>query len=43
MAGPDTRDPEAVAGAMYFIVGRGTEGGANLDRLNKCVGVVERR
>jgi len=25
--GPDTRDAEALTGAMYFVVGRGTEGG----------------
>lgn len=34
MTGPDTRDAEAIAGAMYFIVGRGTEGGVNSYRLS---------
>jgi len=27
MSGPDTHDVEALAGAMYFVVGRATEGG----------------
>ncbi|UGB44594.1 peptidoglycan-binding protein [Frateuria edaphi] len=27
MAGPDTHDVDALAGAMYFVVGRATEGG----------------
>lgn len=34
MAGPNTQDADAVAGAMYFIVGRGTEGGPNSYRLS---------
>lgn len=33
MAGPDTRNPDAVAGAMYFIVGRGSEGGPDPYRM----------
>lgn len=42
MNGPDTRDSRAMAGAMYFIVGRGTEGGANSYRLS-VAGVTDRR
>jgi len=34
MPGPDTRDPDALSGAMFFIVGRGTEGGAASYRLS---------
>src|SRR5579875_2243296 len=29
MPRPDTRDMDSLAGAMYFIVGRGTEGGTS--------------
>jgi peptidoglycan hydrolase-like protein with peptidoglycan-binding domain len=32
--GPDTRDAEALAGAMYFVVGRGTEGGPTPFKLS---------
>jgi hypothetical protein len=34
MTGPNTRDAEALSGAIYFIVGRGTEGGAASYRLS---------
>jgi hypothetical protein len=34
MTGPDTRDAESLAGAVYFIVGRGTEGGPASYRLS---------
>jgi hypothetical protein len=34
MTGPDTRDVESLAGAVYFIVGRGTEGGPASYRLS---------
>ena len=34
MPGPDTRDIGSLAGAMYFIVGRGTEGGPFPYRLS---------
>jgi hypothetical protein len=36
----DTHDLDAVAGAMYFVVGRGTEGGAASYHLS-IAGVVE--
>lgn len=38
--GPDTRDAEALAGAMYFVVGRGTEGGPTPFQLS-VTGVTE--
>lgn len=41
MAGPDTRNPDALAGAVYFIVGRGTEGGPASYRLS-VAGVNDR-
>ncbi|MDQ8048675.1 peptidoglycan-binding domain-containing protein [Luteibacter sp.] len=41
MTGPNTRDRESTAGAMYFIVGRGTEGGAASYRLS-VAGVSDR-
>lgn len=34
MSGPDTNNADAVAGAMYFIVGRGTEGGPHSYQLS---------
>ncbi|UGB37187.1 peptidoglycan-binding domain-containing protein [Frateuria soli] len=34
MRGPDTHDIDAVAGAMYFVVGRATEGGPDPYRLS---------
>ncbi|MGN2245590.1 XVIPCD domain-containing protein [Frateuria sp. GZRR35] len=34
MQGPDTHDIDAVAGAMYFVVGRATEGGPHPYRLS---------
>lgn len=41
MAGPNTRDADAVAGAMYFIVGKGTEGGPASYRIS-VAGVTDR-
>jgi len=34
MTGPDTRNAESLASAVYFIVGRGTEGGPASYRLS---------
>jgi peptidoglycan hydrolase-like protein with peptidoglycan-binding domain len=34
MQGPDTQDIDAIAGAMYFVVGRATEGGPHPYRLS---------
>ncbi|MGN2243847.1 XVIPCD domain-containing protein [Frateuria sp. GZRR33] len=34
MQGPDTHDIDAIAGAMYFVVGRATEGGPHSYRLS---------